>query len=160
MDAYIELKSPELAAADWEHAFGLTRMRVPKMGQRNVEVSISSQGELMKDIFPRAKCIHWDNDDNGAPKLVPNRDVYSSGFNGFLTQEETSCMERHAENPQRVSRPASNLVAALKTDILGHMQSQFATRSMNRPFECMISTCYKVLPLLKSSLAGPHLTGV
>jgi hypothetical protein len=103
MDSYMEIKSPEMAAADWEHAFGTKQMRIPKIGQRNVEVSISSQAELMKDIFPRAKCILWDNDANGAPKLIPNRDMYSSGFNGFITTEELTCMARHAETPQRVS---------------------------------------------------------
>ncbi|ETI23202.1 hypothetical protein G647_04999 [Cladophialophora carrionii CBS 160.54] len=122
MDCYMEVKSPEMAAADWEHAFGTKQMRIPKIGQRNVEVSLSSQAELMKDIFPRAKCILWDNDGNGTPKLIPNRDVYSSGFNGFITTEELTCMARHAETPQR---------------------SQFAARSMHRAYECMISTAYK-----------------
>ena len=103
MDCYMELKSPETAATDWEHAFGTQQMRIPKIGQRNVEVTISTQSELMKEIFPRAKCIHWDNENNGAPNLVANRDLYSSGFNGFITTEELTCMARHAENPQRVS---------------------------------------------------------
>ncbi|EXJ62942.1 hypothetical protein A1O7_03386 [Cladophialophora yegresii CBS 114405] len=122
MDCYMEIKSPEMAAADWEHAFGTKQMRIPKIGQRNVEVSLSSHAELMKDIFPRAKCIVWDDDENGSPKLIPNRDIYSSGFNGFITTEELTCMARHAEYPQR---------------------SQFAARSMHRAYECMISTTYK-----------------
>jgi hypothetical protein len=103
MDAYVEFKSPEIAAAGWEQNFGPTCMRVPKMGQRNVDVILSNQSELMRELFPRAKCIHWDNDENGKPRLVANRDVYSTGFNGFLTNEEITCMVRHAETPQRVS---------------------------------------------------------
>ena len=106
MDCYIELKSADLAAQDWEHSFGLKHMRIPKIGQRNVEVHLSSQGELMKEMFPRAKCIHFDNGQSGMPKLVPNRDVYSSGYKGFMTTEELTCMARHAEYPQRVRSSA------------------------------------------------------
>ena len=146
MDAYVEIESPEVAAADWEHSFGLKHMRIPKMGQRNVEVYLSSQGELMRDLFPRAKCIIWDNEENGAPKLVPNRDIYSSGFTTFLTTEEMTCMVRHAEAPQRVSHTQIfRSPGDVQTDISAQSQSQFASRSMNRPYECMISTCYKVI---------------
>ncbi|EXJ71935.1 uncharacterized protein A1O5_04436 [Cladophialophora psammophila CBS 110553] len=128
MDCYVELTSPLTAAQDWEHAFGLKCMRIPKIGQRNVEVFLSNQGELMKDMFPRAKCIHFDSQQFGAPKLVPNRDIFSSGYKGFMTNEELTCMVRHAEYPQR---------------------SQFANRSMQRTFESMISTLYKAShPLL------------
>lgn len=103
MDCYIEIVSPEAAAEDWERAFGLKLMRLPKIGQRNVTVELSNQAELMKDLFPRAISIHWDVEENGVPKSYPNRDVYSSGFKGFLTNEELTCMVRHAEAPQRVS---------------------------------------------------------
>ncbi|KIW96877.1 uncharacterized protein Z519_02268 [Cladophialophora bantiana CBS 173.52] len=128
MDCYVELTSTLTAAQDWEHAFGLKCMRIPKIGQRNVEVFLSNQGELMKDMFPRAKCIHFDSQQFGAPKLVPNRDIFSSGYKGFMTNEELTCMVRHAEYPQR---------------------SQFANRSMQRTFESMISTLYKAShPLL------------
>ncbi|OAP56924.1 hypothetical protein AYL99_09036 [Fonsecaea erecta] len=122
MDCYVEIIAPHTAAQDWEHAFGLKLMRIPKIGQRNVEVTLSNQGELMKDMFPRAKCIHFDAEQFGAPRLVPNRDIFSSGYKGFMTNEELTCMVRHAEYPQR---------------------SQFANRSMQRTFESMISTLYK-----------------
>lgn len=102
MDCYVEFKTPVLAANDWEHSFGLKRMSVPKIGSRNVEVILSNQAELMKDMFPRAKCVHFDPE-LGTPTLIPNRDVYSSGYKGFLTTEELTCMVRHAETPQRVS---------------------------------------------------------
>ncbi|OAG37915.1 hypothetical protein AYO21_07887 [Fonsecaea monophora] len=113
MDCYVELTAPRTAEQDWEHGFGLKLMRIPKIGQRNVEVFLSNQGELMKDMFPRAKCIHFDSEQYGSPKLVPNRDIFSSGYKGFMTNEELTCM------------------------------SQFANRSMQRTFESMISTLYK-----------------
>jgi hypothetical protein len=102
MDAYIELKSPEYAKADYEHAFAV-QMDNLRIGQRVVEVHLSNQAELMKDLFPLAKCIHWDAEGHGAPKEVPNRDIYGSGFICFVTGEELCCMARHAEAPQRVS---------------------------------------------------------
>ncbi len=144
MDCYMELKDPETAAADWEHAFGTQQMRIPKIGQRNVEVTISTQSELMKEVFPRAKCVLWDDEKNGAPTLVANRDVYSSGFNGFITTEELTCMARHAETPLRVSASSTRVEATSGTDKILYLQSQFAARSMNRAYECMISTTYKV----------------
>ncbi|OAL24296.1 hypothetical protein AYO22_05672 [Fonsecaea multimorphosa] len=120
MDCYVEIVAPEIAARDWEHAFDPKQMRIPKIGQRNVEVTLSNQSELMKDMFPRANCIHFKADQFGAPVLVPNRDIFSSGYKGFMTNEELTCIVRHAEYPQR-----------------------FANRSMQRTFESMISTLYK-----------------
>ncbi|KIX10238.1 uncharacterized protein Z518_01319 [Rhinocladiella mackenziei CBS 650.93] len=122
MDCYIEIVSPEVAAEAHERSFGLTRCHYPKLGQRHVNVELSNQAELMRDLFPRARSVIWVNEKNGAPKYVETTDPYSSGFNGFLTREELNGVIRHAEYPQR---------------------SPFAMRSYQRTFECTISTLYK-----------------
>ena len=74
--------------------------RPPRLGNRHVDVEVSSQDALLKDLFPRARCIKWQN---GFPVLLPNTDPYSSGFTGFLTSEEIVGCLRHAEIPHRVS---------------------------------------------------------
>ena len=65
-----------------------------------ITVEASSQDELMKDMFPRAKCVCWKN---GEPIIVGNDDPYSTGFAGYFTNEEMVGLVRHAEHPQRVS---------------------------------------------------------
>lgn len=73
------------------------------MGTRLVEVEKSSQGELMQNLFPRAKCIIWD-DDTGVPILIKNTiDEYCTGFRKFLTSEELLCFLTLSKNPGRVS---------------------------------------------------------
>ena len=75
----------------------------PKMAQRIVNVEISSQGELMKEIFPRAKSVIWDQV-TGIPVMIKLIDGFCSGFRGFLTGEELNNVVRFAETPQRVSQ--------------------------------------------------------
>jgi len=77
----------------------------PRMGNRHVDVSLSSQEELMRALFPMAKCLDWVNDHFVSRKTVPN-EWYSSGFDGFLTDEELFCVLRHAKEPHRVCRYA------------------------------------------------------
>ncbi|KAK5556027.1 hypothetical protein LTR46_005873 [Exophiala xenobiotica] len=122
MDAYVETITQEIAAQAWEHGFGLARMRHPKLGQRHVTVELSDQAELMKDLFPRARCVAWNNEEFGTPHIVQTNDIYTSGFKGFFTAEEMNGVIRHAEYPQR---------------------SPFAMRSFQRTFESTISTLYK-----------------
>ncbi len=105
MDAYVETITQEIAAQAWEHGFGLARMRHPKLGQRHVTVELSDQAELMKDLFPRARCVAWNNEEFGTPHIVQTNDIYISGFKGFFTAEEMNGVIRHAEYPQRVSAP-------------------------------------------------------
>ncbi|KAJ5092588.1 hypothetical protein NUU61_007458 [Penicillium alfredii] len=93
--------------------------RLPRMGSRHVEVTLSSQDELMQALFPRAKCIKWVN---GKPLEQENTDWWSTGFNGFLTDEELFCVFHHAEAPQR---------------------SPFAVKVPQRTYESMISTIWK-----------------
>ncbi|OKP14079.1 hypothetical protein PENSUB_185 [Penicillium subrubescens] len=69
----------------------------PRMGNRYVDVSISSQAALMKALFPHAKCISWET---GRPVVVPD-ESWPNGFAGFLTDEELFCTARHVREPGR-----------------------------------------------------------
>lgn len=108
MDCFVEFASTEDAE---ETANRINRIyecgRAPRLGNRHVEVEISNQEDLLKDLFPRAKCISWEN---GTPKAVENTDRYSTGFTGFFTSEEIIGAIRHAEMPQRVS-PSADFVS-------------------------------------------------
>ena len=76
----------------------------PRIGSRHVDVELSSQAKMMKAIFPLTKCISWVD---GRPVQLENKDEWSTGFNGFLTDEELFCLSRHADQPHRVRLPSS-----------------------------------------------------
>jgi hypothetical protein len=76
--------------------------RPAKIGLRAVEYELSTQRELQKSLFPRAKCVDWTG---GSPKILPCTDPWSTGFQGFVTREEMHQLVRHAEVPARVSPP-------------------------------------------------------
>lgn len=73
-----------------------------RLGQRHVEVELSTQGALMKELFPKAKNVQWDG---MRPHIVPRdpNDPYNSGFQGFIIKEELIMLLKHVESPQRVS---------------------------------------------------------
>lgn len=100
MDCYVEFVTIADAkeTLEWLNR-GLPAV-FPKLGDRRIDIELSSQDELLKVLFPRAKCITWTN---GRPVLMPNDDPYSVGFQSFLTAEEIFCMIRNAEMPKRVS---------------------------------------------------------
>jgi hypothetical protein len=114
MDCYVEFNSTSDAMNAVQR---VKRMhdanQGPRMGNRYVDLSLSTQAALMKALFPRAKCIEWVN---GRPNKVPKRqdEPWSSGFNGFLTDEELFCVVRHAREPNRVC--ASCHLSVLFTD--------------------------------------------
>jgi len=100
MDVFIEVQSQDTAAEAVDRNF--RGMKFNRLGQRMVNLELSSQAQLLRDLFPRARSIVWDEENNGAPYLVENTDPYSSGFNGFMTSEELNGLIRHAETPSRV----------------------------------------------------------
>lgn len=85
-DVYVELK-------DWNEAEKVVRRydnqifrdRTPKLGNRRVKISLATASNLMKAIFPRAKCL-WVN---GKPERPEEwlRD-HPSNWDGFVTREE------------------------------------------------------------------------
>ncbi|OAX84714.1 hypothetical protein ACJ72_00911 [Emergomyces africanus] len=120
MDCYVEFPTKVEAerALAWVNR-GLDVFQTPKLGNRHVVVRVSNQDELLKDLFPRAKNVHWRD---GIPHVRAGRDKYCSGFQGFLTGEEIFCTVRHAEVPQR---------------------SVYCSKCLQRPYENMMSTLYK-----------------
>ena len=104
MDAFVEVVTPEIAEDAVERNF--RGMRHPRLGQRHVGIEVATQGELLKEMFPRARSIVWDDANFGAPRKLENNDPYSSGFKSFMTEEELNGMMRHAEQPNRVSYSA------------------------------------------------------
>ncbi|KAI9644357.1 hypothetical protein NHQ30_007714 [Ciborinia camelliae] len=122
LDAYVEFISFS-EAANAVQRFDTNRLggRGGRLGQRHVEVELSSQEELMKQLFPKAKNVEW----HGAiPRIIPRdpNDKYNSGFQGFVSSEELVMLKKHVESPQR---------------------SPFSKDCPQRPFECLISTLIK-----------------
>lgn len=103
LDVYIEFISFS-EAANAVQRFDTNRIggRGGRLGERHVEVELSSQEELMKQLFPKAKNVKWHG---SKPEIIAHdeTDKYNSGFQGFVSREELVMLVKHVENPQRVS---------------------------------------------------------
>ena len=106
LDAYVEVESgKEARMLVSQFAGRASHKRPPKLGDRAVEVNMSSRDAMMAAIFPCAKNVTWID---GVPKIDDHREqltptIKSTGFNGFLQDEEIYHLTKHAETPQRVS---------------------------------------------------------
>jgi hypothetical protein len=100
--------------------------RSGRLGQRHVEVELSSQAALMKELFPKAKNVSW----NGAKPVIarvdPN-DKYNSGFQGFVSKEELVMLVKHVEAPQRVSLRVCTIFEKVLTITVSIFQGVSAT---------------------------------
>ncbi|TVY45657.1 hypothetical protein LOCC1_G002710 [Lachnellula occidentalis] len=122
LDCYVEFTTfDEAVSAVNRFETNRTGGRGGRLGQRHVEVELSSQDLLMKELFPKAKNVYWSG---GRPHIVPKdmNDIYTSGFQGFVSKEELVMLVKHVEAPQR---------------------SPFSKDCPQRPFECLISTLLK-----------------
>ncbi|OGM48325.1 hypothetical protein ABOM_003478 [Aspergillus bombycis] len=120
MDCFVETETQEAAQRTVDRINSIYETgRAPRLGLRRVDVEYSNQDALLKDLFPRAKCISWED---GMPIELPNTDPYSTGFSGFITSEEIVGAIRHAEIPHR---------------------SPFSVKCPQRTYESTISTLYK-----------------
>ncbi|KAH8654511.1 hypothetical protein BGZ60DRAFT_342292, partial [Tricladium varicosporioides] len=122
LDCYVEfINFNEAVNAVNRFETNRTGGRGGRLGQRHVEVELSSQETLMKDLFPKAKNVKWRG---GKPEIIPRdpHDIYNSGFQGFVSKEELVMLVKHVEAPQR---------------------SPFSKDCPQRPFECLISTLLK-----------------
>lgn len=103
MDAYVEFCTLEdaMKAVERHHNNTLSG-RQTRLGERNVDVELSSQAHLMKDLFPLAVGLLW----NGAtPDFKPhNPNEPWDNFKGFISEEEMVMLVKHVEVPHRVSR--------------------------------------------------------
>lgn len=101
MDCFVEFfSSGDAQAVVNKHRRTCDDGRHPRLGDRYVEMEMSTQDALMKELFPKAKNVSWPG---GDPKIVRNDEPYNSGFKSFITGEELVMMVKHAEQPHRVS---------------------------------------------------------
>lgn len=102
MDAYVEFQDLDEAAKTAErHIQNIQAGRVNRLGDRPVEVELSSQAGLLKDLFPVARGIFWNQTE---PQVIPHnpREPWES-FKGFISAEEMVMLVKHVEVPHRVS---------------------------------------------------------
>ncbi|UNI22415.1 hypothetical protein JDV02_008306 [Purpureocillium takamizusanense] len=121
MDAYVEFVNLEEAmkAVD-KHHFNLKMGRVSRLGDRPIEVELSSQASLMKDLFPLARGLIWDG---ATPHFKPYDEQFAwENFRGFISEEEMVMLIKHVEVPHR---------------------SPYSKDCPQRPYECLISTLKK-----------------
>ncbi|KAK1825158.1 hypothetical protein LTR12_000447 [Friedmanniomyces endolithicus] len=125
MDAFVEFaRASEAHFVFAQFNKRLLNGRIPRLGDRLVEVELSDQEELMSEMFPRAKDVVWEG---ATPHILVNKEMYytdvlSAGFTGFLQNEEVVMVIKHAETPHR---------------------SPFAQRTIIRVYESWISTLHK-----------------
>jgi RNA recognition motif-containing protein len=102
MDCYVEY----LSVNEAQNAVNRLVYRGPQLRlgsppqDRVVRVAMSSQDELMKQLFPRAKNVTWTD---GKPVIHASNEPFNTGFKTFITGEELVMMTKHAEQPHRVS---------------------------------------------------------
>ncbi|KAI0894431.1 hypothetical protein F4806DRAFT_498211 [Annulohypoxylon nitens] len=103
-----------------KHQNGLENgTHVPKIGNRDVELTISSQANLMKRLFPQAKGVRWQE----SPfQITRDSPIQWENYQGFVTQEELTMLCKHVE---------------------GYNSPAFAKQCPERAYECMISTIKK-----------------
>ncbi|KAL8729117.1 MAG: hypothetical protein Q9166_004948 [cf. Caloplaca sp. 2 TL-2023] len=96
MDCYVEFFSYGDAQAALNKC--LMRGSQLRLGERVVDVHMSSQDELMKELFPRAKNCIWEH---GRPRITESNEPYNTGFKSFVTNEELLQMVTWADKPHR-----------------------------------------------------------
>lgn len=84
-----------------KHQNGLENgTHVPKIGNRDVELTISSQASLMKRLFPQAKGVRWQE----TPfQITRDSPIQWENYQGFVTQEELTMLCKHVEGYNNVS---------------------------------------------------------
>lgn len=100
-DAYVEFMTlPDAMRAVERHQMTIQKGRHSRLGDRPVEVQLSSQSALMKDLFPLASGVFWE----GSMPVIqgPIEGQPWKTFKGFVTEEEMTMLVKHVEIPQRV----------------------------------------------------------
>jgi hypothetical protein len=103
MDCYVEfVNMTEAMNAVTRYEGNRMENKGGRLGNRHVEMELSSMDHLLKDLFPKAKNVKWEN---GRAHVIPRdpNDPYNSGFQGFLSKEELIMLGKHAAEPRRVS---------------------------------------------------------
>ncbi|ROT41644.1 hypothetical protein SODALDRAFT_338892 [Sodiomyces alkalinus F11] len=121
-DAYVEFQTMDDAIRAVErHEQYIAKGKTPRLGDRPVQLELSSQASLMKDLFPIATGIVWNG--NEAQMDPPKATQTFGWFKGFISEEEMVMLVKHVEVPNR---------------------SPYAKDCPQRPFECLISTLKKL----------------
>lgn len=102
MDAYVEFVSLEDAMRAVErHRLNVASGRFARLGDRAIDVEVTSQGHLMKDLFPIARGVFWYG---AVPEILPYKHNEPwDNFKGFISEEEMVMLVKHVEVPHRVS---------------------------------------------------------
>jgi hypothetical protein len=100
-DAYVELQSLEAAIELVEKLKKSTDFgRVGRLGNRIVEIELSSQTQLMKALFPSTRYgVNWVG---ARPHIITDAEHPFENFKSFFTVEEMTMLCKHVENSQRV----------------------------------------------------------
>lgn len=140
MDCYVEFMTLEDAMRAVEkHTQNQLSGRPTRLGDRPVDLQLSSQGSLMKDLFPVAAGVVWKGVSPEIQSQKPNEPW--SNFKGFISAEEMVMLVKHVEVPHRVS--CSPLSIRLISANINDSQSPFSKECPQRPYECLISTLRK-----------------
>ncbi|KAK4200153.1 hypothetical protein QBC40DRAFT_174581 [Triangularia verruculosa] len=129
-DAFIEFPNHHAACRALDrHSEAIRKHRHPRLGDRPVEMTLSSQKELMEALFPWCRGVRFTN--QGRAEMLPFDEVNPwNVFRGFVTEEEMNLVIKHVEVPSR---------------------SPYSKDCPQRPFESMISTLKK-LPWYRSDV--------
>lgn len=118
MDCYVEFFStPDARAAS--NSLNLRPRHMIPINDRVVDVATSSQAELLKELFPKAKNVSWEG---GMPTIQEAKELYNTGFKTFVSAEEMGLLVKHAEQPHRVSDMTGGYPASI--DRLTYHRSQ------------------------------------
>ncbi|RCI13026.1 hypothetical protein L249_0202 [Ophiocordyceps polyrhachis-furcata BCC 54312] len=121
MDAYVEfINLDEAMKVVDKHHQNLTAGRPSRLGDRPIEVELSSQGNLLRDLFPLARGLIWDGATPYTKAFNPH--FGWENFRGFISEEEMVMLIKHVEVPHR---------------------SPYSRDCPQRPYECLISTLKK-----------------
>lgn len=97
-DCYVEFISMQDAVhAVEKHNKAISNGRQNRLGDRPVELELSSQAALMKDLFPHANGIRWEG---AQPVVLEDHPTEPwSCFKGFITEEEMICLVKVSISP-------------------------------------------------------------
>ncbi|CAJ2503585.1 Uu.00g109790.m01.CDS01 [Anthostomella pinea] len=121
MDAFVEFVDPA-DAMNCVDKFQKTadNGRIGRIGNRPVEIELSSQVQLMKEMFPAAaNGVRWHG---SRPEILQGSEFSWENFKCFFSIEEMTMLTKHVESPHR---------------------SSYSEQCPERPYECMISTLRK-----------------
>jgi hypothetical protein len=120
-----------------------SKRREPKMGTRKTLQQSCSNSQLMKAIFPHAKCEWVDGQPVRSEQYLQN---YPSEWNGFITPEELHKVSFHVEEPNatRVSDLKPSRMCFLSCFFTNSEQSRFAAEAPERVYQFMMSSLQKV----------------